>query len=168
MLDAISEARLALVHPELARRIRNLADQLAARGITIRITQGLRTWSEQQAIYNQGRTTPGKIVTDAKPGYSAHNFGYAVDFVVMNDGFPDWNDNDVQWLSVLSLALSCGLAEGAKWRTFPDRPHLYLQELPADPDDNMRDIFLSAGMDKVWDSWTPLLGDFHVDQAIDA
>lgn len=148
-MDAISEERLAEVIPQLAARVRNLADQLAVRGIVIRVTQGLRTYSQQLALYNQGRTEPGLKVTDAPPGYSAHNFGYAVDIVPMDGTLPDWNANDPQWKEVLSLALSCGLAEGAQFRTFPDRPHLYLQECPAEPDDVMRATMDAAGLGAV-------------------
>jgi peptidoglycan L-alanyl-D-glutamate endopeptidase CwlK len=40
-----------------------------------------RSELRQQELYNQGRTTPGKIVTYAKPGYSYHNWSLALDCV---------------------------------------------------------------------------------------
>lgn len=150
-MDSFSEERLQEVHPELARRIRNLADQLVVRSISIRVTQGFRSYSDQLKLYAQGRTEPGPKVTDAPPGHSAHNFGYAVDIVPMDGTLPNWNAETPEWKSVLELALSCGLAEGAQWRTFPDRPHLYLQELPADPDDSMRSLFEAAGLAAVFE-----------------
>ncbi len=154
MLDNISEANLEGVHPELVRRIRQLADKCEANGIAIRVTQGVRTWGAQDALYAQGRTLPGKIVTNAPGGHSMHNFGLAVDIVPGMDGFPaftpDWDAMDVRWKNVLSLAKTCGLAEGAEWRTFPDRPHLYMEECPANPDDNMRYAFREGGMQAVW------------------
>ena len=150
-MDNVSEQRLSQVHPELSRRVHVLYEALLP--IEIRITQGLRSWTEQDALYAQGRTAPGKIVTNAKGGQSAHNFGYAVDFVVMGGSLPDWNASDPSWKAVLSTALSFGLAEGAQWRTFPDMPHLYLQELPANPDDEMRIVYIEKGMQSVWDEW---------------
>lgn len=150
-MDSVSEERLNDVHPVLAARVHDLADKLLAIGITIRITQGLRTWAQQLALYNQGRTSPGKRVTDAQPGFSMHNYGLAVDFTVMDGALPDWDKNDPEWKGVLLVASSCGLAEGATWRTFPDYPHLYPNELPADPDDNMRAIFEAAGLGAVWE-----------------
>ena len=39
------------------------------------VTQGLRTMVEQEALYAQGRTAPGAIVTNAQPGQSPHNPG---------------------------------------------------------------------------------------------
>src|SRR5690606_22511724 len=47
---------------------------------------GHRTWAEQDALYAQGRTKPGSIVTNAKGGQSNHNFGIAMDFGVFKDG----------------------------------------------------------------------------------
>lgn len=146
-MDARSEERLNEVHPELARRVRQLADMLS---FPIVVTQGLRTYAQQDALYQQGRTTPGKIVTNAEAGHSMHCFGLAVD-VAPTDGFQiDWNGKDAKWAEILAKAPSCGLAEGARWRTFPDEPHLYPQEVPADPDDNFRYLFTEGGLDAVW------------------
>lgn len=157
-MEQISEARLAEVHPELARRVRQLAQLLEADGIILRVVQGLRTWSQQNALYAQGRTAPGPIVTNAQGGLSAHNFGYAVDCAPNNPDFPtwtpDWNSSDDRWKDLLSKALTCGLKEGAMWRHVkPDNPHFYLQELPDTPDDNMRAIFQGGGLEAVWNDW---------------
>jgi len=152
-MDAHSEERLSQVHPELSRRVHQLADMLP---FTIVVTQGLRTYAQQDALYQQGRTAPGAIVTDAPAGHSMHNFGLAVD-VAPTDGFGgiDWNGKDAKWQAILDKAASCGLAEGAKWRTFPDEPHLYPQEVPADPDDNFRYLFNEAGLPAVWNEYLP-------------
>ena len=153
-MDNISEERLNEVCPELARRVRKLAAQCEANGIHIRVSQGLRTWEQQDLLYAQGRTDAGKVVTNARGGQSAHNFGYAVDIVPADPNFasftPDWNSMDSRWKQVLLLAKACGLAEGAEWRTFPDRPHLYLEELPATPDDEMRYVFKEGGQSALW------------------
>lgn len=147
-LNDTSEERLSQVHPELSRRIHQLADLLS---FPIIITQGLRTYQQQDALYAQGRTTPGKVVTEAKGGYSMHNFGMAVDVAPLNeDGSVDWNDKSAQWQEILDKAPSCGLAEGAQWRSFPDMPHLYPQECPASPDDNLRYLFEENGISAVW------------------
>lgn len=136
------------VHPELSRRIHQLADLLT---FPIIVTQGLRTYQQQDSLYAQGRTTPGKVVTEARGGYSMHNFGMAVDVAPLNeDGSVDWNDKSAQWQEILDKAPSCGLAEGAQWRSFPDMPHLYPQECPANPDDNLRYLFEENGITAVW------------------
>ena len=144
ILDPISETRLSEVHPELSRRIHQLAALLS---FPVRVTQGYRSYPQQAALYAQGRTAPGPIVTNAKPEQSAHCFLYAVDLVPMNAaGQPDWNDKDAQWSEMLAKAPSCGLAEGAEWRSFPDFPHFYLQELPATPDAELVYVFTEGGL----------------------
>jgi peptidoglycan LD-endopeptidase CwlK len=150
-MDNISVERLSEVAPELSRRVSRLAALLS---FPIRVTQGLRTYAQQNALYAQGRTLPGNIVTDAQGGQSAHNFGYAVDVVPVNDdGSIDWNGKDAKWAEILAKAPQCGLAEGATWRAFPDEPHLYPQECPADPDDNIRYLFTEGGLDAVWEEF---------------
>jgi peptidoglycan L-alanyl-D-glutamate endopeptidase CwlK len=147
--------RLQLVHPELKRRIMKMAEILDGESIPIQVTQGLRTWAEEDALYAQGRTSPGKIVTDARGGQSAHNFGYAVDLVPeeIEPGQPDWNETHPAWKRMLEVGRVVGLAEGANWRSFKDAPHFYLQEFPADPTDMMRQDFKDAGMLAVWQTF---------------
>lgn len=154
-MEPISEERLNQVHPELARRVRQLADALS---FTIRVTQGLRTWNEQDKLYAQGRTDPGQVVTNAPGGHSQHNFGLAVDVVPIVNGLPDWDVKGERWQEILSKAPSFGLAEGAEWRTFPDNPHLYPQEVPANPDDNLRNLFQEGGIAAVWNNFSASLG----------
>src|SRR5882672_9742231 len=153
MFTATSLARLDLVHPELKRRVfamdKILEPDLS--GIYFLVAQGLRTWAEQEAIWAVGRTLPGKRVTDARGGHSAHNFGYAVDLCPEDmDGHPDWNIKHSTWQRMLAVGLEVGLAEGCAWRSFPDNPHFYLKEFPADPTDTMRIDFKNAGMVSVW------------------
>lgn len=154
-MDTVSEARLQEVHPELARRIRRLAELLS---FPIRVTQGLRTWPQQDLLYAQGRTDPGKIVTNAPGGHSMHNFGLAVDLVPYMNNTPDWNDKDKEWAEMLAKAPVVGLLEGAQWRTFPDEPHFYPEEVPANPDDNMRYAFNEGGIAAVWELFKDSLG----------
>jgi hypothetical protein len=151
-LDSISEARLSLICPRVAVKVRDLASVLS---FPIRVTQGLRGWNEQSALYEQGRSLPGKIVTKAQPGHSWHNFGLAVD-VVPDDleraGFqPDWNLTHPQWQTLESAARALGFVCGADFRTFPDWPHLQITgRFPASPDDEVRLIFRCGGMEEVW------------------
>lgn len=149
-------ARGAAVHPILWRRTQNLFSLL---GFDCEITQGLRTYAQEDALFAQGRTLPGAIVTDVRGGYSAHNFGYAVDVCPFDivPGQPDWNIANPAWQKILATAPSCGLAEGAQWRSFKDDPHLYLQELPAEPTDQMRSDFAAGGLPQVWASWATIL-----------
>ena len=149
-MDAISEARLSLVVPALAKKARALASVLS---FPIRVTQGLRSWNEQANLYAQGRTNPGAVVTNAPPGTSWHNFGLAVDVVPMDaEGKPDWNLQHPDWQCIYSSARALGLTCGADFRTFKDFPHLQLTgRFPASPDDEVRQLFRDGGMQAVWE-----------------
>ena len=157
-MDAISESRLTEVHPLLASKIRQMADILAQSGVTLRVTQGLRSWTQQLSLWLKGRDPNGtvidrsKVVTNAAPGHSWHNFGLAVDVVPMdNVGQPDWNVNHPVWKQIVSVGTSLGLVAGAEWRTFPDYPHFQLTgKLPVSPDDEVRQTFKDGGMVTIW------------------
>src|SRR5208337_5639888 len=108
-MDSTSETRLSAVNPQLAAKIHNLAALLADEGIVIRVTQGIRSWNDQQKLYAQGRTTPGKIVTDAPPGHSWHEFGLACDVAPFDtEGQPEWNEDDPTWGPVWKRIIGLG------------------------------------------------------------
>jgi peptidoglycan L-alanyl-D-glutamate endopeptidase CwlK len=93
MKDSISIQRVNLLHPKIVTDFTNfITDTEDGLGIVIRIVQGLRTFEQQGAIYAQGRTMPGNIVTWAKAGQSYHNYGLAVDIVPLldNGASLDW------------------------------------------------------------------------------
>jgi hypothetical protein len=140
-----------LLHSVLADRVRELFAKLAAEGHVFIVTQGLRSCEEQDALYAKGRTAPGAIVTKAQGGHSQHNFGLAVDVAPEEGNVIDWNLAHPAWRRMLALAPSCKLAEGSAWRTFPDNPHLYPEELPATCE-LMREQYAHGGVAAVW-SW---------------
>lgn len=149
----LNEHKLSLLHVLFAGRVRLWLDYLATQhNLPVLITQGLRTWAEQDALYAQGRTTPGTIVTNARGGHSHHNFGLAVDVCpddLSKDGLQlDWNINHPAWQTLLATAPSFGLAEGAQWRSFPDNPHFYPSEIPATCA-QLAQLYEGGGMDAV-------------------
>lgn len=130
-----SMPRLSGLHPVFVAGTVALIERCYARGVNIVITQGLRTIAEQDALYAQGRTKPGQIVTNAKGGTSYHNYGLAVDFaLLLNDGKQvswdtklDVDKNGVSdWMEVVEEAKKLGFEWGGEWRTFKDLPHLQM------------------------------------------
>jgi peptidoglycan L-alanyl-D-glutamate endopeptidase CwlK len=87
--------------------------------------------AEQDALYAQGRKKPGKKVTNAKAGQSIHNYGLAVDIVLIIDGKTaswdvkaDWdNDRKADWMECVEIFKKHGWDWGGDWRTFKDMPH---------------------------------------------
>ena len=150
-MDVVSEQRLSEVYPGLATLVREMAAQLEAEGIDIRVTQSLRTVAEQEALYAEGRTQPGSIVTDARAGYSWHNFGLAVDVAPLTPQGVDWNTSHPVWIHIVDVGVHCGLVAGAEFRTFPDWPHFQLTgRFPVTPDDEARLILANRGIGAVW------------------
>lgn len=48
-------------------------------GADYRAIDGTRTYAEQDVLFRKGRATAGSKVTNARGGYSNHNFGVALD-----------------------------------------------------------------------------------------
>ena len=150
-MDTVSEQRLSEVYPGLADKVRQMATQLESEGTDIRVTQSLRTMAEQEALYAQGRTAPGRVVTEARAGYSWHNFGLAVDIAPFTPQGVDWNTSHPVWKRAVAVGESLGLVAGAAFRTFPDWPHFQLTgRFPATPSDECRAIFAAGGLAAVW------------------
>jgi D-alanyl-D-alanine carboxypeptidase-like protein/LysM domain-containing protein len=116
--------RLSRLHPIVAVRGHSMLELCAHGGLAVLVTQGLRTWEEQDQLYAQGRTAPGDIVTKAKGGESFHNYGLAFDIVVLDAiGKMDWDSTHPGWTQAAQLGKSAGLEWGGDWVGFKDRPH---------------------------------------------
>jgi hypothetical protein len=76
-VDDRSEKAIAALLQQVQPYARALVKKAAQHGITIKVIGGLRTYEEQNELFAQGRTKPGRIVTNARGGYSNHNFGIA-------------------------------------------------------------------------------------------
>ncbi len=116
---------------DLDADVRTLACLFQARcaeqNIGIFFTQTHRTFAEQDALYAQGRTAPGNIVTNARGGWSWHNWRRAFDIAIHDfpgDTTPD-NVYDGPWAKVGAIGESLGLEWGGRWK-HPDLPHFQL------------------------------------------
>jgi len=78
------------IHPCLLHKIELVIEEANSKGIDLRVVRGYRSPKEQQRLYNIGRNTPGGIVTYARPGFSDHNYGLAVDVCEYTNGQPNW------------------------------------------------------------------------------
>ncbi len=105
---------------------------LTAAGIDYVVSSTLRPLEEQEKLYAIGRTVPGKIVTRAKPGFSAHNYGLAMDVYPLIHGKLCTNTaegdelSDPNWKLYGALAKQCGLEWGGEFKTFPEGPHVQM------------------------------------------
>lgn len=124
-VDARSEKVIASLLPEVQSYARALVHKAADAGVTIKIISGLRTYQEQDALYAQGRTTPGDKVTNAKGGQSNHNFGIAFDIGVFEGN--KYLSDSPKYKTVGILGADLGLEWGGNWKTITDQPHFQLR-----------------------------------------
>ena len=119
---------IELLHP----KARALAEKLQAlcktNGIPLLITETWRSAAEQDALYAQGRTKPGSIVTHCtgKDYQSPHQWGVAFDFCKNIKG-QEYSDTAF-FNAVGSLGKSIGLFWGGDFKSFVDKPHFELLE----------------------------------------
>jgi peptidoglycan L-alanyl-D-glutamate endopeptidase CwlK len=119
------------LHPELIRKIKIVLAAMATLGFPMKVVQGLRSAEEQNLLYKQGRTSPGKIVTncDGVATKSNHQmksdgYGHAVDCAAQGaepfaETFP--------WKAYGECAKALGLRWGGDWKgSLVDRPHVEL------------------------------------------
>lgn len=120
--DAASDKRIQKLHPAIRMKATNFIKEAneGSGNTLIRAVQGYRTYKEQNTPYSKGRTAPGGIVTNAKGGYSNHNFGLAFDIVGITGGKMDYKLN---WNRLSKLGKSLGFEWDGDWKSFKDKPH---------------------------------------------
>jgi peptidoglycan L-alanyl-D-glutamate endopeptidase CwlK len=126
MIDARSQRNLDTllpkVKPVMEAFVIEAKKHFQQLGVDCVVICGTRTYAEQDAIYAQGRTKPGKIVSRARGGESRHNFGLSIDLGLFKDG---------KYLGTHPLYKEIGkiitkfpqLEWGGNWK-FVDEPHV--------------------------------------------
>ena len=148
MSDKPTLDRIEFLHPAVREEVKNIylneiIPTLNGKAIC-RFAYTLRTFAEQDALYAQGRTKlfddKGKrlgVVTKAKGGQSIHNFGLALDIVLLKDTNSDgkfesasWEtnvdfdkDGKADWMEVVNILKKHGWVWGGDWKSFKDAPH---------------------------------------------
>jgi len=119
--------RIEDLHPAVQAKCRAHIAACHAEGLDFLITSTYRDAAEQAALYAQGRTAPGKIVTNAKPGQSMHNYRLAYDVVPMRNGKPVWGnarpEDAALWARIGELGEAQDLEWAGRWRKFREMPH---------------------------------------------
>lgn len=95
-------------------------------GIELLVTSTYRDIESQNALYAQGRSAAGRIVTNARGGQSYHNWRVAYDVVPLRNGKPVWGTTGADlalWQQVGELGMAQGLEWAGTWRRFREFPH---------------------------------------------
>lgn len=109
--------------PELQKLCEQFLYQCHSEGMDVFLTCTYRSPEEQDELYAQGRTKPGKKVTNAKAGQSKHNTGKAFDIAIKNeDGTLNWDTSHEHWRRAGEIGEDLGLTWGGSWK-MRDYPH---------------------------------------------
>jgi len=109
--------------PPVKSRAEKMIEGCKAVGIDLLVTSTYRDNASQEALYAQGRTKPGKIVTNARAGQSFHNYRCAFDVVPLRHGKPVWDAKDPVWQVIGQIGKQCGLEWAGDWKRFKEFPH---------------------------------------------
>lgn len=138
-MDKITLQRIELLHPLVREQVKEIYSEICSRltGRAIcRFSHTLRTFKEQDELYAIGRTKPGRKVTNARGGSSYHNYGLAIDIVLLKDTdgngtyeTASWEtnvdfdaDGKADWMEVVEVFEKHGWEWGGRWK-FVDKPH---------------------------------------------
>jgi peptidoglycan L-alanyl-D-glutamate endopeptidase CwlK len=134
-MDKITLERINLLHPKLREEAseiyKEICEALKGRAIC-RFSHTLRTYAEQEALFLQKPK-----VTNARGGQSYHNFGQAIDIVLLVDKDKNgtfetasWEtnvdfdgDGVADWMEVVKIFKLHGWAWGGDFKSIVDRPH---------------------------------------------
>jgi len=125
-LGSLNKKALAKFEPFLAE----VEKVMASKGVTVEVISGLRSWAAQAALFAQGRTKTGRIVTKARPGSSWHNYGLAIDLGLFKDGVYLDEKQPVQadklYAEIGRIAEVHGIEWAGNWKTFTENPHFQI------------------------------------------
>lgn len=122
----INSRSLDELHPIVKEKVQQFIQKCDENGIDLLVTSTYRDFESQNALYAQGRTAPGKKVTNAKGGQSWHNWRVAVDVVPLRNGKPVWGTTGADWElweAVGNIGESVGLEWAGRWKTFKEFAH---------------------------------------------
>lgn len=118
----INSRDISQLHPTVAQKCLTFISKCGEQGIDVLITSTYRDAESQTALYAQGRTAPGRIVTNAKAGDSYHNWRCAFDFVPIVHGKAAWDDTEL-FERCGVIAEGVGLEWAGRWKKFKELAH---------------------------------------------
>lgn len=133
-MDKLTTERIHKIHPELRDEVIEIYNEICkvlSKGVICRFAHTYRSNAEQNELYNKRPK-----VTNAKGGQSYHNYGLAIDIVLLldKDGngtyeSASWDnkldfdkDGQADWIEVVKIFKMYGWEWGGDWK-FTDTPH---------------------------------------------
>lgn len=125
--DTNSEQMIKALHPHFQNLARAFVNRAKSKlGLNVFLTSGYRSFEKQQQLYNENNK-------NAKPGYSSHNYGFAIDVNVKDKNgniilLKNTPDDKWQKSGILDLAKELGLkwGGGGTFGSYNDRVHFFI------------------------------------------
>ena len=118
----INSRNLSDLHPVVQDMAKKFIAAAKKEGIDVLVTSTYRDGESQNSLYAQGRTKPGRIVTNARAGQSWHNYRLAFDVVPIVNGKAMWNDLRT-FRRLGAIGKGVGLEWAGDWKSFREMPH---------------------------------------------
>ena len=121
----VSMQRINTLNPKLIPSATRVFEKCVKDKIPLYIVWGSRTFDQQDLLFRFGRTIPGPIHTLHRGGFSAHNYGFALDFCLLfGNNMMSWEEvypRDYwrnKWLRVVRYFEEEGWEAGWRWPSF--------------------------------------------------
>lgn len=121
----ISLVAIETLHEPFKLRVKQWYDSMIKNSIFPYIYEGFRSNERQAELYCLGRTLPGRIVTNAMPGQSFHNYGLAFDWAPLRINDKANRMYDCDWDNEEAYLIGRKCADPLKLRSISwETPHL--------------------------------------------
>lgn len=155
--DLVRRINLDLIYPPFLDKLLDTVAACRDLGAAYFLNSGYRSFPEQAKLYFQGRTMPGLKVTNARPGYSCHNYGIAVDAVRDGDlvsvGLqPQWDEKgyDTLYIEGEARGIQVGLVDSRGKHYDFGHCQVKLPGKEIEDLEILKAIFESEGLPAVW------------------
>lgn len=122
----MASRELSELLPKVEQAAQKSLNECRDAGIDILVTCTYRSGAEQDQLYAQGRTKPGKKVTNAKAGQSFHQWRVALDIVILINGKPEWSGTHPNWKRAADIFIANGFEWAGAWKRFRELPHFQM------------------------------------------
>lgn len=120
-----SMARINTLNPKLIPTATKVIDAAWKDRIHVYVVWAYRSSHDQDLLYRFGRDIPGQIQTTKRGGWSAHNYGLALDFCLMEDDkmllWEDVQEREYwkqKWVRLVRMFEAEGWETGWRWPSF--------------------------------------------------
>lgn len=113
---------ISRLRSDVAANCRAFIQRCAAEGLPVLVVETVRDLEYQASLYAQGRTKPGKIVTNQKtPSFHWDKVGLAFD-ICKNVNGHEYDDADF-FRRCGAIGKEMGFSWGGDWKSLSDKPH---------------------------------------------